>query len=426
MQTPNIESRRSPGGVSRAKADAVLWILAGVSIALLVYEAGTLITAVLLPLVENPNAIQTDFHYYYDAAVRFRGDRGRLYQLSDDVIAGFAYPPPAILPFVPLSYLPLGASLMLFTLGSYAALLAAVIAWCRHLQQQGVAVDRRMRAAVCVIAMAFAPTYMNAVFGQVNAFVLACSVGFVALLSRRPGTAGALLAAGFWLKIYPVLTAVVGLWNRRAWRPLAFAVVASAALILITLLVIPWSAYVVFTGDVLPARFDKTAVHIANQSLLAFLERFALAPVQFLNWTGEEAVTVAPALRALNWGIGVAVMAMLWRRAVHGPRVEAVDSTAGVVALAAVIAPLGWGHTFVFVLPLVILHLVSLHDARPTAKAIVGLCVAAMMIPATRRFSLVEQLMPWAQNLFYSRYLLAALVLIALPPAIAPYTDSRR
>jgi alpha-1,2-mannosyltransferase len=403
----------------------VLWILAGVSIALLIYEAGTLITAVLLPLVNNPNAIQTDFHYYYDAAVRFRADAGRLYQLSDNAIAGFAYPAPAILPFVALSYLPLGPSLTLFTIGSYAALLTAVTAWCRHLRKQGLTIDGRTLGAVCVIAVASGPMYMNAIFGQVNAFVLACSVGFVTLLAT-PMTAGALLAAGFWLKIYPVLTVVVGLWNRRAWRPIAFAAVASLVLIVLALPLIPLSAYTTFVGQVLPARFDKTAVHIANQSLLAFFERFALPPDQFVNWTGEEAVTVAPSLRALNWGIGVAVIALLWRRAVRGPRVEAVDSIAGVIALAAVIAPLGWGHTFVLVLPLVILHLVSLHDARPLARAIVCLCVVAMMVPAGRRFSLVEQMMPWVQNVFYSRYLLAALALIALPPAIPPYTDTRR
>jgi hypothetical protein len=404
----------------------VLWILAGVSIALLIYEAGTLITAVLLPLVNNPNAIQTDFHYYYDAAVRFRADAGRLYQLSDDAIAGFAYPPPAILAFVGLSYLPLGASLTLFTAGSYAALLTAVLAWCSHLRKQGLTIDGRMQGAVCVIAVASGPMYMNAIFGQVNAFVLACSVGFITLLENRQAAAGALVAAGFWLKIYPVLTAVVGLWNRRAWRPIAFAVIASAVLIVLALPFIPLSAYMTFVGDVLPARFDKTAVHIANQSLLAFVERFGIPPDQFLNWTGEEAVTVAPSLRAVNWGIGVAIVALLWRRAVRGPRVEAVDSTAGVIALAAVIAPLGWGHTFVFVLPLVILHLVSLHDARPLARATVCFCVVAMMVPAGRRFPLVEQLMPWAQNVFYSRYLLAALVLMALPPAIPPYTDTRR
>ena len=409
-----------------AKAEPALWILAAVSTALLIYEAATLITAVLLPLINNPNAIQTDFHYYYDAAVRFRGDAARLYQLSDDVIAGFTYPPPAILPFVALSLFPLGLSLTVFTMASYAALLAAVIGWCRHLRRQGLTVDSRMLAAVCVIAVASAPAYMNAVFGQVNAFVLACSVGFVTLATTRPVAAGAMLAAGFWLKIYPVLTAVVGLWNRRAWRPLAFAVMTSIVLILVTLPVLPLSAYETFVGDVLPARFDKTAVHIANQSLLAFLERFALAPDQFLNWTGEEAVTVAPAMRALNWVAGAVVIAWLWRRAVHRPRAGGVHSAAGVIALAAVIAPLGWGHTFVFVLPLVILHLVSLSDARPLARTIVCLCVLAMMVPAGRRFSLVEQMLPWAQNVFYSRYLLATLVLIAMPPAIVPDTDSRR
>lgn len=396
----------------------MLWILAGVSGALLIYESWTLATSVILPLLANPNALQTDFHYYYDAALRLRGEAGQLYRLTDDVIAGFAYPPPAILPFVALSYLPLGAGLVLFTIASYAALLAAVIAWCGYLRTQGLAIDRRAQAALCVISLAFAPTYMNAVFGQVNAFVLACSVGFVTLAAARPALSGALLAAGGWLKIYPVLMIVVGLWNRRAWRPMAFAAAASLLVIAATLSVVPVSAFVTFAGDVLPARFDKTAVHITNQSLLAFLERFALAPELFLNWTGKEAVTVSPAIRGLNWAFGVAVIAALWRRATHGPRIEAVDSAAALIALAAVIAPLGWGHTFVLVLPLVMLHLVTLRAHHPVRAALVVLCVAAMLVPAGRRFSPVEQLAPWLQNVFYSRYLLATVVLMALNPAL--------
>jgi hypothetical protein len=96
------------------------------------------------------------------------------------------------------------------------------------------------------------------------------------------------------------------------------------------------------------------------------------------------------------------------------------------MALAAVIAPLGWGHTFVLVLPLVILHLVTMRDARPLHVVMVGCCVAAMLIPAGRRFWFVEQMPAWAQNVAYSRYLLATLMLIALPPAVASFTDSRR
>ena len=404
----------------------MLWILAGVSIALLIYEAGTLITAVLLPLLGNPNAIQTDFHYYYDAAVRFRGDSSQLYQLSDDVIAGFAYPPPAILPFVVLSYLPLGVSLVIFTSISYAVLVAAILSWLSYLRRRGLVIDSRTALAAAVIAIALGPTYSNAIFGQVNTIVLVCAVGFTTIGPTRPAVGGTLLAAGVWLKIYPVLLTAVALWNRSAWLRIVYAIGGSVIAVLVLLWVLPLSTYVTFLADVLPMRFDKTAVHILNQSLIAFLERFALPPERFLNWTGEEAIAVSGVVRAINWAFGVAVIALLWRRATHGPRVEAIDSAAGVIALAAVIAPLGWGHTFVLVLPLIILHLVSLRDARPIPAAIVCLCVAAMMVPASRRFSLVEQLMPWAQNVFYSRYLLATLLLIALPPAIAPYTDSRR
>src|SRR4051794_32458839 len=91
---------------------ALLWILACASIVLLIYEGWILIGSVLAPLLANPQALQTDFHYYYDAAQRFSSDRGRLYLATDDVIAGFAYPPPAIVPFMWLSRWPLGSALL--------------------------------------------------------------------------------------------------------------------------------------------------------------------------------------------------------------------------------------------------------------------------------------------------------------------------
>lgn len=404
----------------------MLWILAGVSLALLAYEVFTLDTAVLGPLLANPNALQTDFHYYYDAAVRFRDDPNRLYLLSDDVIAGFAYPPPAILPFVALSRVPLGQALLWMTIGSYLAVVISIAMWIDYLKRREVTVNVRTAMAAGLIAIALGPTYSNAVFGQVNAFVLFCGVGFVTIGPRLPAAAGGLLAMGTWLKIYPVLMVVIGLWNRSAWRRIAYAAAATVLIAAITLPIVPLAAYRTFWSEVLPARFDKTAIHITNQSLIAFLERFAMPPERFLNWTGEQAIAVGGSIRAFNWALGVAVIALLWRRAKRGPRVEAVDSAAAVMALAAVIAPLGWGHTFVLVLPLVILHLVSLRGAGPMQVVIVGCCVAAMMIPAGRRFWFIEQMPGWAQNVAYSRYLLATLVLMALPPTVASLTDSRR
>jgi len=418
----------------------VLWILAGVSVALLIYEATTLVTAVLLPLWHNPLILQTDFHYYYDAAVRFRTDPTRLYLPTDDVIAGFAYPPPAIVPFTWLSRLPLGQALALFTIASYASVLAAIALWIRYLKQQGRDMDGRAIAAVTLIALALGPTYMNAIFGQVNGFVLFCSVAFITLTGPAPLLAGVLLAEGAWLKIYPALIVMAGLWNRRAWRPIVYSAMAAVLILVVLLPIVPWRAYEQFAFEVLPARFDKTAVHISNQSLVAFLERFFVAPERFLNWTGEQAIAASGMMRAISWLTGIGLIIFLWRRAIDGPRLESVDSAAGLIALAAVIAPLGWGHTFVLVLPLVILHVASARDTTNIQAIAIALSVLALMIPAGRHFSFIDHWPSWLQNIVYSRYLLATLVLIALPPtatpprklrvagtpAFAPYTATRR
>lgn len=393
----------------------MLRILAGVSIALLMYEGWTLLTSVLVPLLGNPNILQTDFHYYYEAAVRFRGDASQLYRLEDDVIAGFTYPPPAIIPFLLLSYLPLGVAMAALTVSSYAAVLMAIGLWIRYLTQRGLAVDRADALAAMLIAIALGPTYSNAIFGQVNAWVLIGAVIFIAIGPLRPAIGGVAVAAGTLLKIYPVLMIAAGLWNRSAWRRIAYGVLAGIAIMVIASPVVPFTAYQTFVTEVLAVRFDKTAVHISNQSLIAFIERFFVAPERFLNWTGEQAIAVNGAVRACNWLFGIAVIGCLWRRATRGPRVEAVDSAAALIALPAVIAPLGWGHTYVLVLPLLCLHLVSMRAGTRVYTTAIALCTLAMMVPAGRAFGVLAALPPALQNVVYSRYLLATLLLIALP-----------
>lgn len=388
----------------------MLWILASVAAALLCYEIPTLLTAVLWPLWNNRNALQTDFHYYYEAAERFSSNRHLLYALGDDVIAGFAYPPPAIVPFVALTRLPLGAALVTLTIASYAALIIAVRQWCGYLRGQGVAIDRRTLAAIIVIALAFGPTYMNAIFGQVNAFVLASAVAYVCLLSR-PAAAGSLLALGVWLKIYPAFLAVIALWDRRAWRALAWALATAVLIALVLLPLLSPDTYRTFASAVLPTRIDKTAIHVTNQSLAAFLERFRYAPELFLNWTGQQAIAVSASVRIVNTLLAVAGVGYFWRRfAARGAHPAAA---AGVMAMVAVVAPLGWGHTYVMALPLVILQLIALKTARPVKAALICACVAAFLMPAGRHLP-VDWAPAWLQNLVYSRYLIATMILCLL------------
>ena len=390
----------------------MLWILASVAFALLCYELPTLLTAVLWPLWNNPNVLQTDFHYYYEAARRFSGNPGLLYLASDHVIAGFAYPPPAIVPFVALAKLPLGAALLVLTLASYAALLAAIHLWFAYLRRQGMVIDRSTAAAVALVAVALGPTYMNMMIGQVNAFVLLTTVGFVSFAPLLPVVAAFMLASGIWLKVYPAAIGAIGAWDPRTWRALAWTLLALVVLAVASLLFVPPSAYRAFFTEVLPSRIDKTAIHITNQSLVAFLERFRYPSYQFLNWTGEQAVTVSGAVRLINLlGAAVAV-ALLWNRSRQGRHAHAA-SAAGLIALVAVIAPLGWGHTYVMVLPMVTLHLIRLRDARPVEAALIAGCVVALMIPAGRHLP-IDAAPDWLQNLLYSRYLLSTFVLCVL------------
>jgi hypothetical protein len=81
------------------------------------------------------------------------------------------------------------------------------------------------------------------------------------------------------------------------------------------------------------------------------------------------------------------------------------------MALVAILAPLGWGHTYVMVLPLVVLQLIAMRDAPWPIAVLIFACVMAMMVPAGRHLP-IESAPSWLQNVVYSRYLLATLALV--------------
>ena len=386
----------------------LLWVLACASVLLLAYEAWTLLVLVLRPLLANPNAIQTDFHYYYDAARRFTADRLHLYQLSDDVIAGFAYPPPAIVPFMWLARWPLGTALLAWTIISYLMILVALQQWLKYLRANGHVIDRNTAIAAGLVACAIGPTYMNAIFGQVNAFVLASAVAFVRLAPVAAMEAGVLLALGTWLKIYPAFLAVIGLWDRRTWKAIGWTIAFGILIALVLLPVISLQTYRIFLFDVLARRIDKTAIQITNQSLVAFIERFRFAPDFYTYWTGQEAVTVSTLATAVNLAftaIAAVLLAII--------RIPQEHKAAALMALIAVIAPLGWGHTYVMVLPLVMLQLISMRNASAIVALITAVCVLAFVVPAGRRLP-IDFMPDWLENIVYSRYLLATMLLMVI------------
>jgi hypothetical protein len=272
--------------------------------------------------------------------------------------------------------------------------------------------------AIMLIALGLGPTYMNAIFGQVNAFVLGTAVAFVCLAPTAIFEAASLLALGIWLKIYPIVLGAIAIWDRRMRRALAWSVVALLAIGLLAMAIVPYREFEVFFRQVLPARADKTAIHIVNQSLVAFLERFRYPTELFVNWTGHEAVRVSLAVRAANAGFGVIAIAFMWQRR----RFIALNA-ASLIALMAVIAPLGWGHTYVLVLPLVVYQLIAMTKAPLNTAITIFVCILALMIPAGRHLP-IERAPDWLENVVYSRYLLATIALVLISSTVGHTTES--
>ena len=194
--------------------------------------------------------------------------------------------------------------------------------------------------------------------------------------------------------------------------PMIFVAAAAALAIAVVLLpFVPFAAYETFVAS-LPRRAGITAIHITNQSLAAFLERFRYAPELFVNWTGHEAVAVTPIVRAMQVVLAAGMVAAWWLQS-RNDRARCPAAAASMIALVAVIAPLGWGHTYVLALPLLVLQLTAMREvSRPIAVAIF-LCAGAMMIPAGRHLP-IDAAPAWLQNVVYSRYLLATLTLIII------------
>jgi alpha-1,2-mannosyltransferase len=110
-------------------------------------------------------------------------------------------------------------------------------------------------------------------------------------------------------------------------------------------------------------------------------------------------VMVSAAVRAGVMALGLGGLALAWRAA----RVEMLRGVALALAVICLIAPLGWGHTYVYALPLQLL----LARRWPV---VVGMCWATMLVSANHRFGFIEGV-PVLWDAVYGRYALAVLLL---------------
>lgn len=385
------------------------WLGCAIALALLAVESWSL------------RGVQgSDFRVFTRAVARVLADPATLYgnALGPDgsavTLQGFLYPPPSILLLWPFGALPADTGFALLSWGSLLCVIGALWLWLRICGQgDRITLPRSAIAAIILLAAASGPVFSNRL-GQVDALMMAISVAALVCANRRRGAwGGALLAIGGWVKIYPGLLMAPLLLRRQ--QPVALLggfALAAGVMAAATMLIIPSAVWHSYFFEQLPVMSARAIVNIYNQSLTADVLRLTLP--QHITEQTFAAELVPLWLRIGSLLTGLALMASAYlatrRTPPHDRVVEAVT-----LATIALIAPLGWGHTYVFVLPLwALVMATALSRDHWGLAGLAFACWAALLIPAHRQFAFLDTAPHALWWMVHSRYALATLALIVM------------
>jgi len=337
------------------------------------------------PVLAQADPFVYDFSYYYEAAARFAAAPGTLYADPE-----YLYPPPSVLAFLPTLLLPEGWAYVAWDVLLMAAVaVSVVLTWGLYERATGERVPRGVRAALLLAGLASAPTFQNLHYGQVNAFVLVLALFSLWWGVRAPLWAALALCGGFWLKLYPLALAPLALAQGRGVRHVGRAalgfVLGLVALPLVLLPVVPASLHATFWLERLPAWSGMTSQGALNQSIVGVLTRAGLpaeAALRGLDVPAPEGARLTAAVLGLLLGGGVLAAALLRRLPAE---------TAGVLVLALLpaLSALGWEHTYVMALPLVLWLALAARTRGRGARLFSGAALLVFMMPRPPHVALV-------------------------------------
>jgi hypothetical protein len=238
-------------------------------------------------------------------------------------------------------------------------------------------------APVSVVCLALGPTYHNAIFGQVNFFVLLSCIAYLLLLDKgRPLLAGIVLALGIWLKLYPVLLLAFAFRDGKAFKSAVAAGAATLALPLLLLPLVTFETYVIYFETFLPELSRYTVAHIMNQSFEASILRALMPLAGAFSW---QAIPLSSGLKATNAALLVisllGLVALEYWGVIHNRSVI----NACVLALIPMFSPLGWGYTYALAIPVMIQCYVSVRHASLGARLAFVIFISLFFVPPMSR-----------------------------------------
>lgn len=367
-------------------------------------------------LAEAGPAAGTDFSIYYKAAADFGQDPSLLYKMNVPGFDQYLYPPPSILLFYGFSLMPLPTAYLVFIVLMYACLVAGLFVARSLCRDAGLRWSLWEFTAFFFLALASAPAFHNIGLGQVNSLVLLLSLLFLYLLNRqRPVAAGIVLSIAIWIKLYPALLLLAAL-NKKNRKAIISCAAMGVLIPVLFLPFIPLPLYEAFLAKFLEIT-KYTSGHIINQSLTAFLFRFGLPPERIFLWPNIFETTAW--IKLLNLLLLAALLVVSWLRFRADSARSRLLLGAILLSASALFSNLGWGHTYLLSLPLLMVSFPLLRRmiGNNILYYLVVLGISALyLIPVHNHPSPLDRLPFIVQNLYYSRlfWLTIFLVLVAL------------
>ena len=339
----------------------------------------------------------------------------------------FFYPPPALPLLAWMAWPdPLTVARLCWLL--QAALLAACALWaCRqawppasgHRSRAGLA-----SASAALLALVGAPAWHLFTAGNLNALPLAAAVGFLVWQERRPALAGALLAAGVALKLYPIVLLIPAIAAGRL-RAIAWSAGWLVGLTALSLPWVPWADQRWYVVDLMPWLGHHFDAQLGGQSLHAVLERLAHwgephgLRGDLVRIPGWMAALVSGASAAL---LGTAALAA-WQARRSPARLRLV--ACALLALVPCLSPKGHVHAFVFAVPLLAPLWASMLR-RPGWWPLGALALVVWITPVWSAQAWLADAGAGLRELWYARLLLLTLAAAAWGLATALRGTARR
>lgn len=355
----------------------------------------------------------SDFGIFHDMVQRVLNDPAGIYldprgtAETARSLQGFLYPPPSFFLLLPFGGPSAEVGFQILSWGSVLAVLISLRLWATLITDAHIAAIPRLQwIAIALLLLVTGPVFTNRL-GQIDAIILlVVSLGVTLCWRNRSGWGAAVLAFGSWVKIYPALL-LIPILVRRKWRLRALGGFVAGAIIVpaAAMVLFPLAVWKVFFFEMLPVMSDHVIVNIYNQSLSAILTRLS-SPMIAQSLQTYDSVAIATWIRLVVPMVGVVLLIVPFA-AGAGRASRLPVMLASSCAIIGLIAPLGWGHSYVYVLPLMLLVMAnSLSTKSYLQLGIIALAWLALLPPA---YTQLRALSDWPVfwHLFYARYAIA-------------------